>query len=186
MSNPWTRNGAGTPLVWPYGANGASGDNFSSLPNNAAKCLGVISPGTVTAPFGDVIIPPWKFQLVSSPSVSGGLLTRYIFGSEDDTTPVWPGGISPTSTADQYNSGNGAFGQWLSYDLNAAQAFFDQITIVSGIQTYYTRWRGLRGFFTDGNIPTYLTILCYNTTGYAIAAYSSGNNVTTYCTDTYN
>lgn len=182
MANPWTRN---TPAVWAYGAGGASGDNFTSLANGAAKAVGVVQPATLSAPFGDILLPPWKITFASAPT-AGNTFTRYLFASEDNTTPVWPGGISPTSTADQYSSGTGNFANWLNYDLVAAEnMMIDQITLLSSVTTYYTRWRGLRGFFTDGNIPTFITIICYNQSGVALSS-TAANHITTYVTETYN
>jgi hypothetical protein len=182
MSNPWNRAPAGAPLIWPYGANGANGDNFSSLPNGQAKCVGVVQPGTLSAPFGDLIIPPWKITFASAPT-AGATLSRYLLFSEDNTTPVWPGGISPTSGSDQ----SALLTALLAYDPQfGALALLDQLTLSSSVTSYYTRWHGLRGIFADGNIPTFTTILCYNQSGVALAAYSSGNQVTTYVTETYN
>jgi hypothetical protein len=182
MSNPWNRAAAGAPLVWPYGANGASGDNFSGLPNGQAKCVGVVQPATLTAPLGDLIIPPWKITFASGPT-TGATFSRYILASEDNTTPVWPGGISPTSSSDQ----SAALAALLAYDPQfASLALLDQLVLSNSVTTYYTRWHGLRGIFTDGNVPTFITILCYNQSGVALATYSAGNQITTYVTDVYN
>jgi hypothetical protein len=176
MSNPWTR---GAATVWPLGPNQGT-DNFSGLANGQAKCLGVVQPGTLTAPFGDIIIPPWLITLASAPTANANI-TRYLIPSEDDTN--WPGGISPTSTSDQ----SAALLAWLAYDPAAAQAaMIDQLVMSASVTVYRTRWRGLKGFFTDGNIATYTTVLVYNQSGVAFASYSSGNQVATYATDTYN
>ena len=182
MTNPWNRAAAGAPLVWPYGANGGSGDNFSGLPNGQAKCVGVVQPATLTAPFGDLIIPPWKITFAAAPT-GGANFTRYLLFSEDNTTPLWPGGISPVATTDQ----SALLTALLAYDAQfATAALLDQLTLSAGVTTYYTRWHALRGIFSDGNIPSFTTILCYNQAGVALAAYSSGNQVTTYVAETYN
>lgn len=179
MSNPWNR---ATPAIWPYGANGGAGDNFSSLPTNQAKCVGIVQPGTLSAPFGDLIIPPWKITFASAPT-TGTFFTRYLLFSEDNTTPIWPGGISPTSSSDQ----SALLAEWLTYDSGGAGAavlaMLDQLTLASAISTYYTRWHSIRGLV--GNVPTFCTILVYNQGGQALAAYSAGNQSTTYVTEAY-
>lgn len=183
MANPWTR---ATPLVWPYGPNGGSGDNFSGLPNNQAKTLGIVQPSTLSQPLGDLILPPWKITLASSPTVAGGLITRYLLFAEDNTTPVWPGGISPTATGDQ----SAALATFLAYDPAAATlggAMLDQLTIQSGVQVYQTRWFTIsRGLI--GNSASFATILIYNQSGYAFATYTAGppaNQAAPYVTDVY-
>jgi hypothetical protein len=186
MANPWNRAAAGTPITWPLGPN-RSPDNFSGLPNGQAKTLGVVSPGTLTAPLGDLILPPWKITLASSPTAGTGVvITRYLLFTEDNTTPIWPGGISPTATGDQSST----LATWLSYDPIAATAngaFLDQIIIQTGVTVYQTRWITLRGLV--GNIASYNTVLIYNQSGVAFAAYSAGppvNQAAGYVTDAYN
>jgi hypothetical protein len=136
----------------------------------------------MSAPFGDLIIPSWKITFASVP-IAGANFTRYLLFSEDNTTPVWPGGISPTSNSDQ----SALLTALLAYDTAfASMALLDQLTLSASVTTYFTRWHALRGSFSDGNIPTFTTILCYNQSGVALASYSSGNQVTTYVTETYN
>jgi len=174
MSNPWNR---ASPATWPYGPNQTT-DNFSSLPNGQAKGLGIISPSTVSAPFGDIILPPWKFTLSANPT-AGNSISRYLLFSEDDV--LWPGNIGPTSTSDQ----SVALAAWLAADpLVANLALIDTLTM-QGTQTLYlTRWVSIRGLI--GNVPTYCAILIYNNSGQALAAYSSGNQSATYVTESYN
>ena len=180
MADPWNR---ATPVIWPYGANGASGDNFSSLPNGQAKCLGVVqSNPTLSAPYGDLILPVWKVTFASAPT-TGGFLTGYLLFSEDNTTPLWPGGISPTSSADQ----SALLAAWLAYDTagpGAASLALLQLTLSAGVTTYYPRWHSPRALI--GQIGTYATVLVYNQSGVALAAYSAGNQSTTYVTESYN
>lgn len=179
MSNPWNR---ATPAIWPYGANGGSGDNFSSLPTGQAKCIGVVQPGTLSAPFGDLIIPPWKVTFASAPT-TGTFFTRYVLFSEDPAGVLWPGGISPTSGSDQ----SGLLAAWLAYDTGGAGAavlaLLDQLMLSNSVSTYYTRWHSIRGLI--GNVPTYCTILVYNQGGHALAAYSTGIHSTTYVSEAY-
>jgi hypothetical protein len=175
MSNPWTRS---TVTTWPLGPNQTI-DNFSGLTNSAAKCLGVVSPGAVSAPFGDLILPPWKITLAGVPS-AGSVITRYLLMSEDNI--VWPGGVNPVSSSDQ----SPALAAWLAYDPAAAQAaMLDQLVMSASVSAYQTRWYSLRGAFL-GNMPSYCTIAVYNQSGVAFAAYSSDNQVADYATDTYN
>jgi hypothetical protein len=173
MSNPWNR---ASPATWPNGPNQTT-DNFSSLPNGQAKGLGVISPGTVSAPYGDIILPPWK--IATGTVTAGNTISRYLLFSEDNT--LWPGNISPTSTSDQST----ALAAWLAADpLVANLALIDTLTMQGGQALYQTRWASIRGLI--GNVPTYCAILVYNNSGAALAAYSSGNQSATYVTESYN
>jgi hypothetical protein len=175
MSNPWTRS---TVITWPLGPN-QSTDNFSALASGQCKCLGVLSPSGVAAPFGDIVLPPWKITLASAPT-AGAAISRYLLMSEDNT--IWPGGISPASASDQ----SPALAAWLTYDPAAAQAaMLDQLVMSGSVTIYQTRWYSLRGAFL-GNVPSYCTIAVFNQSGVAFAAYSSGNQVADYATDTYN
>jgi hypothetical protein len=174
MSNPWNR---ASPAVWPLGPN-QSTDNFSGLPSGQARGLGVISPSTLSAPFGDIILPPWRLTLASSPS-AGNSISRYLLFSEDDV--LWPGNINPASTSDQST----VLAAWLAADTAAGQvALIDTLTTQSGQTLYMTRWQTIRGLI--GNVPTYCSILVYNQSGAAFAAYSSGNQSATYVPETYN
>jgi hypothetical protein len=174
MSNPWNR---ASPATWPNGPNQTT-DNFSSLPNGQAKGLGVISPSTGSAPFGDIILPPWKFMLSANPT-AGNSISRYLLFSEDDV--LWPGNIGPTSPSDQ----SSLLAAWLAADpLVANLALIDTLTM-QGTQTLYlTRWVSIRGLI--GNVPSYCAILVYNNSGQALAAYLSGNQSATYVTESYN
>lgn len=173
MSNPWTRNAA---TAWPQGPN-QSPDNFSGLASGAAKALGVINPSPTTAPWGDLIIPPWKFTLASAPT-TGGLIQVYLLFSEDNTT--WPGGISPTSTSSQIST----LQAWQSYDsTGAAAALLFELTASNSVTVYQTREFTIRGM--SGQVPSYATALVYNNTSVAFAAFSAGNQVATYATETY-
>lgn len=177
MANPWSRT---SPTNWPNGAN-ATTDNFSALPNNQAKCLGVVQPSTLSAPLGDLIIPTFKITFASAPT-AGNTFTRYLLFSEDNSTPLWPGNINPTSTSDQST----ALTALIAADPNwAAGAILDQL-VLSTATAYQTRWFSLRGIYGAGNVPTFITMLCYNQSGVALAAYSSSNQITPYVTETYN
>ena len=125
MSNPWSRAVATT---WPNGPN-QSPDNMSSLANGQARGLGIINPSTLSQPFGDIILPPWK---ISTGTVSAGnTISRYLLFSEDNT--LWPGGISPTSTFDQ----SAALNNWLAYDpAAAALALIDTLNMQAGVSLY--------------------------------------------------
>jgi hypothetical protein len=150
---------------------------MSSLANGQAKGLGAINSGTISQPFGDIILPPWKITTAAGPT-AGNMISRYLLFSEDNT--IWPGGISPTSTSDQSSS----LATWLAFDPGAAAlALIDTLTIQSGVTLYQTRWQSIRGLI--GNVPTYCTVLLYNTSGVALAAYSSGNQSATYVTESY-
>jgi hypothetical protein len=176
MSNPWNR---ASPAVWPLGPN-QSTDNFSGLPSGQAKGLGVISPTALSLsnPLGDIILPPWKITLTSSPS-TGGSISRYLLFSEDDV--LWPGNISPTSTSNQ----EVALAAWLASDTAVAQvALIDALTTQSGQTLYQTRWQTIRGLI--GNVPTYCSILVYNDSSVAFASYSSGNQSAEYVVESYN
>ncbi len=172
MSNPWSRAVATT---WPNGPN-QSPDNMSSLANGQARGLGIINPSTLSQPFGDIILPPWK---ISTGTVSAGnTISRYLLFSEDNT--LWPGGISPTSTFDQ----SAALNNWLAYDpAGAALALIDTLNMQAGVSLYQTRWQSIRGLI--GNVPSYCAVLLYNNSGAALAAYSSGNQSATYATESY-
>jgi len=172
MTNPFTRSAA---TNWPNGPN-AGTDNFSSLANGACKCLGVLSPGTVSAPWGDIILPSWKITLASGPT-TGNTIKRYLFMSEDNS--VWPGGINPTSSSDQ----SSVLTAFLNYNPSGAQ-LIDQVTVSNGVTAYELGWVSIRGLL--GNVPTYCTIAVYNQSGVAFAAYSSSNQVANYATDSYN
>lgn len=173
MSNPWSR---ATPVVWPNGPNQTT-DNMSSLASAAAKGLGIVSPGTVSQPFGDIILPPWKITLASGPTV-GNAISRYLLFSEDGS--LWPGGINPSSASDQ----SAALAAWLAYDPTAADlALIDTLTMSNAVTVYQTRWQSLRGLI--GNIPSYCAVLLYNNSGVALAAYSAGNQSATYVGESY-
>lgn len=174
MSNPWSRSSA---TVWPLGPN-QSTDNFSGLANGAAKALGVVQPGTLASPWGDVIIPPWKITLAGAPAAQA-TISRFLLCSEDNTN--WPGGINPTSSANQA----AALAAFLAYDPIAAQAaLLDQLVMAAGVLVYQTRWFSTRGALL-GNVPSYCTVVVLNQSGVAFAAYSSANQVATYATDSY-
>src|SRR5271166_5480686 len=120
MSNPWSR---GSVTTWPRGPN-QSPDNFSSLASGAAKTLGVLINGTPASPWGDIILPAWKITLASSPT-TGGLITRYLLFSEDNT--VWPGGIDPTVNTDQ----SATLAAAIAADTGFGAALIDTITVQS-------------------------------------------------------
>ena len=172
--NPWNR---GTATVWPLGPNQSPTDNFSGLSAGAAKALGVINPSPITGPFGDIIIPSWKITLASSPA-TGGTIQVYLLFSEDNQ--VWPGGLDPTSTADQSATLAGAL---LADSGFSAGALLYTITVQSGVTVYQPRWFSLRGLI--GNVPSYCSILIWNNTNVAFAAYSADNQVANYALDTY-
>ena len=126
--------------------------------------------------------PPGVESHLWSAPTTGGFLTGYLLFSEDNTTPLWPGGISPTSSADQ----SALLAAWLAYDTwswrrNLALL---QLTLSAGVTTYYPRWHSPRALI--GQIGTYATVLVYNQSGVALAAYSAGNQSTTYVTESYN
>ncbi len=172
MSNPWSRVAAAT---WPNGPN-QSTDNMSSLANGQAKGLGVINPGTLSQPFGDIILPPWK--ITTGTVTPGNTISRYLLFSEDNS--LWPGGIDPNSTSDQST----ALANWLAYDpAAAALTLLDTLTMQSGVTLYQTRWQSIRGLI--GNVPTYCAVLLHNNCGATLAAYSSANQVATYATESY-
>ena len=173
MSNPWSR---ASPLTWPLGPNQTT-DNFSGLPNGQAKCLGVISPSTLTQPFGDVILPPWQYTTAAGPT-AGNTIQRYMLFSEDNV--IWPGGINPTAITDQ----SVALTTWLAADSAAVGgSLLDTITIQSGAILYKSSWRSIRGLV--GDVPTYMTVLVWNQSGVALAAFSANNQSATYVLDTY-
>lgn len=141
----------------------------------------MISPSPTSAPYGDIILPPWKFTLSANPT-AGNTISRYLLFSEDDAT--WPGNISPTSTSAQ----SSLFAAWLAADpLVENLALIDTLTM-SGSQTLYqTRWVSIRGLI--GNVPTYCAILVYNNSGQTLASYSAGppaNQIASYVTKSYN
>src|SRR5271165_5406213 len=145
MANPYKR---AAPATWPLGPS-QSTDNFSGLASGAAKALGIVSPGTISAPLANLIIPVWKITLASSPT-TGGTISRYLLYSEDGT--LWPGGLSATSTADQHaalaaaisaDAGGGVAGSFQT------GALLDVITVQSGTTVYQPRWLPLRGLVGD-------------------------------------
>jgi hypothetical protein len=158
MSDPWSR---GTPATWPYGPSGASGDHVTGLANNTTVALGFLVPGTISQPFGDIILPPWKLT-TGSGSVSG-VISRWLITSEDGSN--WTGGLSPISGSDQ----SAALAAYLATDANASAAMLiDQITASAAATAYWFRERFLYSFL--GNIPTYTAILLQNQSGQALSA----------------
>lgn len=175
MANPFTR---GAVVTWQYGP-AQSPDNFSSLAAGAARGLGVVNPGT--PPVGlyrDIILPPWQITLAASPT-TGGTIQRYLLFSEDNTH--WPGNISPTSTSSQAAALAAAI---LDDSGFATGTLIDTITVQSGTTVYYTRWFSLYALI--GNMASYSSVLVYNNTSQAFAAFSSNNQVAQYALDTYN
>lgn len=172
MSDPWNRTSL-TP--WPFAPGGSGGDRITSLANNTTIALGIVSPTSVNAPVGDILLPIWKLT-TGSGSVSG-TFTRYIITSEDNV--LWTGGLSPNSPSDQ----SAALDAYLATDAGAANAMIiDQLTVAAAGTIYYFRERFLYALL--GNLPTYTSILVRNQSGQALGSVSSGHSLT-YALDNY-
>jgi hypothetical protein len=162
------------PAVWPLGP-AQSTDNLTGLPNNQARCLGVVNAETIgyTTPLSDLILPPWKIT-TGSGTVSGNI-TRYFLLSEDNV--LWPGGINPSSTSDQ----SAALVAMIAADPNfATLALVDQLTASASATAYVTRehsWFALLGV-----VARYCAVIVYNQSGQALSS-TAGNHSATYAAE---
>lgn len=164
-------------MTWPNGPNQTT-DNFSNLASGAARGLGVVTPGTAPqGPYRDIILPVWTITLASAPAAGGTIQTFWLFA---ESNGVYAGNISPTSTSSQATS----LSNVQAYDtLFNNGSLITTLTVNASTTVYYTREFSLYAMF--GNVPLNVSVLVFNNTSVAFAAYSSGNQVAQYALDTY-